>query len=527
MAAHVARRIAALLGAPTGSIEVHAATYEALAQLALDGSVDPDDRVFCAQLAADYAWFSHPGRFCDDRVEQSVGDLVRAAPPARVARREGRVLHVLTEGFTTGGHTRLARRWIEADAGRVHSVALTRQSLARVPAGLAEAVGRRGGTVFDLASRAWSIRDRAEVLRRLAADHEFVVLHTHPHDVVPVLALANWADRPRVLFVNHADHVFWLGASVTDALVCLRASGALLATTRRGISADRIAIVPIPITAPSAEQEPRASIRSRLRLAPEDVAIVSIAGSYKFRPMGDLDYPATVATIIAADPRAQVRVIGPIGSAGWEEALRHSGERLVVSGPSPAVGDVLRAADIYLDSFPLGSLTSMLEAGRAGLPLVGLNAHPAEADVLASNGPGLERTSLRTSTMPETVQAVLGLIEDGVGRRALGAETARAIAATNDGPAWRDALERAYATARQAGEPSAAPVIHDRTPLDALLVSAHDGLHGLARALAGQIPLAPVRTRLEIAAAVVRSEPRISARAAIPITLRRRLRSTR
>ena len=62
---------------------------------------------------------------------------------------------------------------------------------------------------------------------------DLVVLHVHNNDVVPFLALAGMGRRrPPVVFVDHADHLFWLGARFADLIVNTRLSGHRLAARR-------------------------------------------------------------------------------------------------------------------------------------------------------------------------------------------------------------------------------------------------------------------------------------------------------
>src|SRR5690349_14248836 len=67
-----------------------------------------------AELAGSLGWNLHSGAFAFPEAERALKegeDL--AAPGGDGALAEDRTLHVLTEAYGVGGHTRLARRWIE------------------------------------------------------------------------------------------------------------------------------------------------------------------------------------------------------------------------------------------------------------------------------------------------------------------------------------------------------------------------------------------------------------------------------
>src|SRR4051794_38125221 len=68
---------------------------------------EADAAVTWATVAAHYASLNHPGRFTSPRLERTLGEIGRHALPSAGAppRAHGRVLHVLTEAYETGGHT--------------------------------------------------------------------------------------------------------------------------------------------------------------------------------------------------------------------------------------------------------------------------------------------------------------------------------------------------------------------------------------------------------------------------------------
>src|SRR5262245_26286871 len=64
-------------------------------------------------LAADLAWSNHPGFFVDPRLERLLGRVGKTIPAASSSAAHygndwpHKVLHVLTEAYAIGGHTRL------------------------------------------------------------------------------------------------------------------------------------------------------------------------------------------------------------------------------------------------------------------------------------------------------------------------------------------------------------------------------------------------------------------------------------
>jgi glycosyltransferase involved in cell wall biosynthesis len=89
----------------------------------------------CAGIAAASAWRNHAGLFASPRLERLLNELGRRAvrvPPAAAVRERraspASVLHVMSKARDVGGDSRLACRWMHADATRRHSVAITSQA---------------------------------------------------------------------------------------------------------------------------------------------------------------------------------------------------------------------------------------------------------------------------------------------------------------------------------------------------------------------------------------------------------------
>jgi glycosyltransferase involved in cell wall biosynthesis len=368
--------------------------------------------------------------------------------PSRCLPAPGRVLHVVTEAHSVGGHTRLVWRWIQRDAARVHSVVVTGGRSA-VPAPLAEAAARSGGTVWQLANE---VRGRALAraghLRRLAARFDAVVLHVHPSDAVAMLAFAPGSERPPVVFVNHADHVFWLGAAVADLYAHIRPSGLRLAVGRRGVAEGRSAVVPVPVDTASRTLS-RAGAKRALGLEERDTVLLTVANAFKFDPVGGVGFLDLVAPVVASRRRVVLLAVGPSDAGAWREAGDRSGGRIRALGVRSDLSVLHQAADVYIDSYPIGSLTSFLEAGTFGTPLVRLCPEPGW-EVLCSDDPGRDTpVAVSPASAAQFGDELSRLLDDAQRREALGAAARDAIEAAHGPGPWQEALEAVY---QRAGE---------------------------------------------------------------------------
>lgn len=417
-----------------------------------------------AEMAADHAWNGHPGFFVDDRLERLLGQIGAAATtPSRSrvfsdgSNSPRRVLHVLTEAYGIGGHTRFVWRWIEADAGRQHCVVLTRHRLqGLLSQQLLSAPQATGGWVRALDWRRLLPVARAAHLRGLAAEFDLVVVHAHPFDVVPAIAFAS-ADGPPVVLLNHAGFSFWIGRQVVDAVACLRPSSRDVALTRRGMGLDRCPPLPIPVNPPNRTVS-RSEARVALGLPADAVVLFTVANPFKYLPFEPgPSFVDLVTSVARADRRVHVLAIGPDDEGAWQKAREQTGGRVQARGRHPEVELHERAADLYLDPFPVTSPTSFLEAGSHGLPIVSFCPHRDRAAVLCADDFTLDDLLVRTQTAQSFAAQVGRLTEDAAARAALGRATAEAVMAGHGPEAFAARLAEVYARAAlmyEAGRPA-------------------------------------------------------------------------
>jgi hypothetical protein len=376
--------------------------------------------------------------------------MLQPDAPIRTGRPE-QCLHVLSEALPAGGLTAMASRWMENDcSGRVHSVALLSQEVP-VPTSLQEAVENSGGRIH-IADPAGSLVNRAVWLRRLAAeDANYVVLHVEPADVICGVAFGV-PGGPPVMLVNHAAHLFWSGASTTDQVVNCRGSEleVFWSATYRGVGLSRCAIVPIPLLDPKSLESGEASkpelkrqSRQTLGVAPDAIVILTVGPSYKYLPIDGLDFLEIWEEIIKAVPEAVVLAVGFDGDQRWKDASARVGNRIRTLGAMPhsQLLKVQDAADLYVEAFPFGTTTSLLEAGLKGIP-VGLA--PAQAPPpYGTDGIALDDILQRPATVAEYQATMRDLCRSADGRAALGSKVRDSILRHHSGAGWREHLETA------------------------------------------------------------------------------------
>ena len=385
------------------------------------------------------------------------------------------VLHIMTGAFAAGGHTRLVTRWIEFHEAARSSLVITEPANPEPPGQLAEAVSAAGGRILRLGG---TIADRALALRSLAHDADTLVLSIHEDDIVPSLALAAAAWRPPTVVVNHADHVFWVGASVADVVASLRPSGQELATRRRGIMANRSMQMPIPI-----RSFPRRASRERARVAiglhGDHRLLLTVGQAYKFAPVNGRHLIEALGPILEA-PDVRLVAIGPTeNDEPWVAARNRYGDRVQAIGMRPDIDPFMDAADVYLDSYPIPSITAALDAGALGLPVVSLSPDGEWwPDVAVEDDPALvDHVLIDVARYRERVGE---LVRSASTRAAAGRSIQLRIDEVHGSQAWLRSLDRVLDAARDAASmrstsvwrPAGKPGLQD--VLLAEFIAAHD-----------------------------------------------------
>lgn len=495
--------------APAGLAANHA-EFEALVARAASESDRGRDRTAAAvlQSAARFAWYNHPGEFRSRRLEALAARLADRLPDEDpISGFEGHVVHVVSQAYLTGGHTRLVWRWIENEPTRPHSVILVGQQGVPVPEPLATAVTRSGGRILDVGRANSSLLSRARSLRRIARGGPLaVVLHIHPYDVVPSIALRGV--DVRVVFVNHADHVFSVGMEVADLVADIRPAGQRLSISARSVSPERSALLPIPLGAPPRGRADEA--RARLGLSPEDVVLVSIATGYKYGAERGRHFVDVHLDFVLAHPELHLVVVGPEDGGRWREAREATRGRFRAVGRAPDVNDYYAAADVYVDSLPFASLTSLLDAAARGIPAVAF-ADLVPGSVLTSDDVSLSDPVVHFADRAAYLAHLERLVRERTYREDVGSALAANIARDHLPPGWNERLAAVLTADRAPASPpvdqAGARPSDDRPALDEALVD-FQVVSGLAEpvwlARLRDAPYLPLRDRWRL----VRSLPR-------------------
>jgi hypothetical protein len=400
-----------------------------------------------AHVAALSALRPHAGLFASPRLERMLLDIGRrTATPTNWRRpttsKIRSVLHVATEMLPVGGLVNNLVHWLRADTSRTHSLALTGQHIA-LPEKVSSEIIRSGGQIHRINQTighqvAWARR-----LRDIAQAHDAVVLHTYGQDPIPVMAFAEAEKRPPVLLLNHADHLFWLGASVADVVLNMRQAAQDLTITRRGVAPERNIVLPTVVSMP-VRTRTRAEARRELGIAEDAIFLLSAARELKYNTVDGVAFSATHVELLRKHPKAELLVLGAGERPDWTADKAAVNGRIRSLPPTPDTRTYFEACDIYVDSFPFVSSTSMMEAAGLGAPLVSRFYGPDDARIFAINHPGIDGPTLHACTEVAYLAHLDRLISDPDFRMAKGEEARQSVLAHHTAPGWAGFLEKAY-----------------------------------------------------------------------------------
>ena len=457
------------------------------------------------EIAGFHAAAAHSGLYASPELEAVIREIAqRAFGEAGIARGTGlaragrRILHVATQVQGTGGLSRMIWRWIEADTNGVHSVALVRQRRS-VPHTLMATVKASGGRIYDLSSEGPAdLFGLARSLRRVAAGVDLIILHIDTRDTVPLLAFSSARERPPIAHLDHADHHMWIGVSIADIAISLRSSGMELLLSRRGICPERSFVLPIPV--PLVKRTlTKAKAKQMLDIPEQSLLLVSVARKVKYRNVEGATFADVHLPFLERWPEARLIVLGSGDLPEWATAQDRVPGRIRGLPEDNRTDVFYQAADIYVDSFPFVSITSLLEAGAYGVPLVSRFPFGAGAEILGADSPGLTKHMVRATDAAAYGAALDMLAASPAARERLGAATCRSVATFHQGITWEAALSAIYDAAA-----TLPPVTPDNGrldvpsfgPPDVFIPFVHGSSLSRDELVCSQLALLPARKRL-------------------------------
>jgi len=409
---------------------------------------DFETAIRCYQECANYA--SHHGSFGrlgDSRIELALQAIGQTIPVPRRKQLHGdtRYLHIFTEGYDTGGHTALCMQWILSQKeGCTHNLLFTNR-LAKQPEKLTSAVKLSGGRIFQL-SENLDLVERARQLREIAFEEsDIVVLHIHAWDPLPSIAFSV-SSGPRIIFLNHAYHVFWVGSLIADVVFDLNPIASYYSKRYRGVENSQI--VPIPLDSKAINTVEFTQLRNKTRaffaIPESSVVFLTVGAKCKYNSTSKNRFDLAAYRILTELENSYIVAVGLPNSGVWKTLSDAFPGRFLPVGVTPDLDAFHAIADIYLETFPFTSLTALLESCVYGIPCV--RAPRDIPKLYRSDGPEFDFL-FDPPDLDEYVSYALKLAKDTTLRHRIGSDLSLAIQSQHYLQNWLKYLKSALAAA--------------------------------------------------------------------------------
>ena len=136
-----------------------------------------------------------------------------------------------------------------------------------------------------------------------------VILHTHPHDCIPVLAFAKQGGPPVAMF-NHAHFSFNLGSTVSDMIINTVEYYRDISRRHRFARSTEL-LTGVAGMLPTEEGiVDKAAARRELSLPEQATVIMSLAHEPYYRPMEGYNFFRTLETLMGKLPDAYFLIVG-------------------------------------------------------------------------------------------------------------------------------------------------------------------------------------------------------------------------
>ncbi|MGO9577742.1 MAG: glycosyltransferase [Terriglobales bacterium] len=291
------------------------------------------------------------------------------APDGNPPTNSKLLLHVATEVYPTGGHSRVIEDIVSALPEYRHVLVITGMHKSHPTLAILKSRYNQLNLKVHLL-QCWSRSERARELSSLIGllGPDAVLLLTHPHDSIANAGIAGHAAR-RVLFFHHADHQPSLGASRRDYV--------------------HVDLTPECHAICRSDSRPQASLLNltvkdigTLKVTERPSAIGATCGSpHKYLGSSEFSYAQLLEALFSSGIN-RVFHIGDMPASQKDQIraeIAASGQdagRIVFLPNTPALTVKLLelSPDFYFTSHPIGSGKATVEALSVGLPILFLCA---------------------------------------------------------------------------------------------------------------------------------------------------------
>lgn len=346
------------------SIEIYYNFFK-LTESLIDFLDDDNEKIDFIEKVYSYFIFKHPGIFFSKKFEIELLKIANKIElPLSNEYTKDSFLHILTEPYTWGGHTRVVERWIKySPSWTKQSVVITESNYDIAEMLFREMVHEKGGELIFL--QEGNYIEKAKMLREIASAYEYVILHIHQHDAIPMLAFGNVEFKRPVIVYNHSQHTLWLGSLITDLLLELTSSIMEFSKRRRCIKLNEYVGIPVENIIIDnrilSDKNNKNKYKEKLGFPKDYKILLSIGSAYKYNGLDFFNYAKEILNITQ---NTIFMIIGISPNGIWESLKNQYNDRLYLLGyiENQYIYQYYQIADLYIDSFPVPGGTAFIDA---------------------------------------------------------------------------------------------------------------------------------------------------------------------
>ena len=340
-----------------------------------------------AKYYATFCFENRTGTFQDLEFEKELGKISAEYAINTYEVKENsndRTLHVATEVYSSGGHTRVINNWIKFE-GKEQDLLIINSKRSQITDWLKNTLIVAKGKIILLQEK--DDLEKAKELFNIAKNYKRIILHVHPNDIIPILAFSNSKIRRKIYFYNHADHVFWLGLTINKCVLDLTFDGRIMSLKKRGVKNTKVLSIPLEKNIKEEKVVDRNQIYKLYNLECNSKVIFSMATEYKYNTILKYNFFEFLEELIPflIENNTYFLIAGPsLSKESWKKIYEKSKKRIIPLGivSKEKVKELWKIVDIYVDSFPLNSYTCLLEAIANNIISVSLKTPIPDLDCL-------------------------------------------------------------------------------------------------------------------------------------------------
>lgn len=320
---------------------------------------------------------------------------------------------------------------------QIHSVVLTKANSSELSL-LKKNLKDNNGEYICLDNNL-SLKEKALELRKLAMQYEYIILHTHMEDPIAIIAFGSEDFTRPVLLYNHASHMPWIGKSIADLVLDIEHDDEVT-RIKRGIQNTYFVGVPskeIAISVPD-----KIKIRKELNLPLDKKIIVTSGPEAKYRTICGHNFIDYIKEIVEENTYCYVIGIEP-ENIEWKKAKEETNNHIIPLGFidfSKGFLNYLKAADLYLDSYPLCGGTATIDAISCGTPALSLKSVYPQFDYFT-------RTTAYCKTKDEFINKAKMILIDKEYAKNLYEELKNSLFNYQSTEAWNKRMENLFSQA--------------------------------------------------------------------------------